>query len=156
MCVHYSHAVSPLMSCYIITSNSLIGLFTCFTQVLPYQTYCLLDPNTKVGSCMCVQHTLLAQHCMTQWHTCLVSHPLLEAVPLHTYHYWPSLVTLDSILQHDGYHIMTLLVSILLLLLMPAYLVTSVFRWDVFRQILAKELLDIFRGGHFCVTVPCL
>ena len=79
VCVHFCRTVSPLTSCYIITSNGLIALFQCFTQVLPYQTYCLLDPNTKVGSCMCVQHTLLAKHSMTQWHTCLVSHPLLEA-----------------------------------------------------------------------------
>ena len=52
VCVHYCHAVSPLTSCYIITSNGLIALFTCFTQVLPYQTYCLVDPDTKVGSCI--------------------------------------------------------------------------------------------------------
>ena len=35
-----------------ITSNSVIALFTRFTQVLPYQMYCLLDPNSKVGSCV--------------------------------------------------------------------------------------------------------
>ena len=46
-------------SCYIITSNGLIALFTCLTQVLPYQTYCLLDPNTKVGSCVYSTHHLL-------------------------------------------------------------------------------------------------
>ena len=40
-------------------SNSLIALFTCFTQVLPYQTYCLLDLNTKVGSCVYSTHCLL-------------------------------------------------------------------------------------------------
>ena len=54
VCVHFCRSVSPLTSCYIITSNGLIALFPCFTQVLPYQTYCLLDPNTQVGSCMCV------------------------------------------------------------------------------------------------------
>ena len=59
MSVKYCHAVSPLTSCYIIASEGLIALFTCFTQVLPYQTYCLLDPNTKVGSCVYSAHHLL-------------------------------------------------------------------------------------------------
>ena len=64
MSVKYWQAVNPLTSCYMITSNGLIALFACFTQVLPYQTYCLLDPDTKVGSYVCIQHTPLAQHCM--------------------------------------------------------------------------------------------
>ena len=59
MSVKYRHAVNSITSIYIITSNGLIALFTCFTQVLPYQTYCLLDPNTKVGSCVYSTHCLL-------------------------------------------------------------------------------------------------
>ena len=59
MSVKYCHAVNPLTSCYVITSNGLIALFTCFTQVLPYQTYCLLDPNAKVGSFVYSTHHLL-------------------------------------------------------------------------------------------------
>ena len=35
----------------------------CFTQVLPYQTYCLIDPDTKVG-CLYIQHTLLVHQCI--------------------------------------------------------------------------------------------
>ena len=62
--VKYSHAVSPLTSCYIITSKDLIALFTYFTQVLPYQTYCLLDPDTKVGSCVYSAHRLLNIACL--------------------------------------------------------------------------------------------
>ena len=58
MSVKYCQVVSPLTSCYIITSNGLIALFTCFTQVLPYQTYCLLDSNTKVGTCVYSTHYL--------------------------------------------------------------------------------------------------
>ena len=34
----------------------------CFTQVLPYQTYCLIDPDSKVG-CLYMQHTLLVHQC---------------------------------------------------------------------------------------------
>ena len=144
VCVRYCHAVSPLTPCYIITPNDLIALFTCFTQVLPYQTYCLLDPNTKVGSCMCVQHTLLAQHCMAQWHTCLVSHPLLEASPQTIIGYFlPFLVTLDTILKRDGCHIMTFIMSFLLFLPMPTYSV----RLHLFQQSLAKELWEPFSEG---------
>ena len=83
-------------------SNGLIALFTCFTQVLPYQTYCLLDPNTKVESFMCVQYTLLAQHCMAWTHAyvAISIHPPWERPPPD--HYWlllPFLVTINSCLH---------------------------------------------------------
>ena len=71
ICVHYRPAGSPLTSCYIITSNGLIALFTCFTQVLPHQTYCLLDPDTKVGSFV---FTALAQRGMAWLHVLCTAH----------------------------------------------------------------------------------
>ena len=111
MCVHFCRAVRPLTSCYIITSNGLIALFAYFTQVLPYQTYCLLDPNTKVGSCMCVHHTLLAQHCMAPWPTFLVSHPLLESVPPHIiigllWLPWTNICSIWWLPYHDPPHVL--------------------------------------------------
>ena len=44
---------------------SYVSMFACFTQVLPYQTHCLLDSDTKVGSCVCSTYCLLIFHGVT-------------------------------------------------------------------------------------------
>ena len=130
------------------------ALFTCFTQVLPYQTYCLLDPNTKVGCCACVQCTLLAQLCIAQWHTFLVSHTLLEAVlphpPHHTHTFFGNLGQFSAVWwlpSHDPPRVL------LLVLPMSVY---SVIGGTYFAITCPKTLGDRFQREHFCVTVPCL
>ena len=39
-----------MMSCISLKVVKLLCVSACFTQILPYQMYCLIDPDTKVGT----------------------------------------------------------------------------------------------------------
>ena len=146
--INYSHAVSPLTSCYIITSNGFIAMFACFTQVLPYQTYCLLDPNTKVGSHVYSTHRLIN----IAWHDGMPLWPSAFILPGSSSHqtligyFLLCLITMDSFL-HSTVVAMSCPPHALLaicLWLIPAYSV----RVGPIQQALAKITLgDRFQRG---------
>lgn len=115
--------------------DSLVALFKCFTQVLPYQTYSLLDPDIKVGSCMYSTHCLLN----IEWH---------NGTHFNRYHsnHPPNMVSPDFLCNGSGCNIMSPLMSSLLFL--PN---------DLFIKHFPKSLCgSVYRGRHFCVTVFCL
>ena len=126
--VKYWQAVNPLTLCYIITSNGLIALFTCFTQVLPYQTYCLLDPNTKVWRCVYSAHCLLN----IAWRDGMLMWPSAFIPPGSGPHqtiigcFLPLSVTLDSFLCNTVVAISCLPLVLLAIMFLPD---TSVFSY---------------------------
>ena len=129
LCLHVSHRSSPTR-----------------------RTACL-TPTPRQGA-VCAAHTACSTLHGTMAHISSVT-PLLKAVSPQT--------VIGSFFAFFGnlgqfsaawwlpYHVTPRV--LLLFLLMSAYSV----RWDLFQQSLAKELWgNVFRGRHFCVTVPCL